>query len=768
LILGELLVRIKANADQFRTEITGLKKNFKDFSKSVKDHKQELRAFGVAATAVGVGLTGLSLKMGLTAARTEVLGTVLKVVGRNAGYSTKELKEQEDKIKKLGITTQNSRKAIIRFIQSNLDLADASKLARVAQDLAVISGQNSSDAYETLTNAIVAQRPILLKQFGIVTTLDKVYGKAAATLGKSAELLTENEKKTAFLNLILEKGTKVAGVYEEAMGDVGKQMGSFERYVEETANQFGKFYLPYMLKAILTARDFLKVLQAFPEPLKQFIALGTALTGGLALLAGAIALTAVASGQLKLAFGGLTFATRTLWAVIAAHPIVAVTGALAGLILVLTNYIDKAIEARNVELSSTQTTKGRIAIMEKQKKKLEEANEATKKHYRILLMKYRNDKEEFKKLEETRNKILDKRNDEIARRDKALLILKKDLAKEEIDIATNVTEAKEAESRKAMLARFDIEQIQLSNTIKTGENEIEAMRELYARQLEELESANGEKTKEYALLRGKFLDIDNQIKEDKTKAKDELLAISRGYTDAEKALYDKQNAALTEMVAKNEMTIEEANKIRAILGAKFVKTEGKISKDFAKNWNQAYGIVQSLAHESARQVVEEQVALGTAMENAAKESMKKYLKVKLDEAISSLAIEGLKQTGIASIGGVLSFGATLLLIPLIAAATTAAQAALAGIVGFEKGGITTAPTLAMTSEKGQKEAIIPLEKLPELMQRMEPTMTTMDKSTTSKSLQVTIIDNRLSGDPYDKAELARELGDILKEGGADI
>jgi len=295
MLLGELIVRIKANASQFKSEIKSINKGFDAFQKRVEMHKNELRAFGVAATAIGAGLTGLALKVGLTAARTQELGTVLKVVGGNAGYTTEQLKEQEDKIKKLGITTQKSRQAIIRFIQSDLNLADASKLARVAQDLAVISAQDSSEAFQTLTNAIVAQRAILLKQFGIVTTVDRVYERYAMTLNKSADLLTEQEKKQAFLNLILEKGAKVSGTYEMAMTNVSKQLRSFRRYVEETANQLGKFYLPYMLKAVLTARDFLKAVQRLPEPVKKFMALTTAIAGGLAGLAGAMAFRIISS-----------------------------------------------------------------------------------------------------------------------------------------------------------------------------------------------------------------------------------------------------------------------------------------------------------------------------------------------------------------------------------------------------------------------------------------------------------------------------------------
>lgn len=205
------------------------------------------RLIGTAAAFFGAWkLAGFIKDATLTAARTEVLGTSLRVVGQNAGYSAGFLIRTENSIKNLGITTQEARKNMALFIQSELELADAAKLARVAQDLAVLSGHNSSEAFNELTSAIAAQRPVLLKQFGIVQDLNSIYDRQAKILGKSSMDLTEYEKKQAFLNVILLQGEKVAGVYETAMGDVGKQLTSLPRYIEEMKNAVGTLFIPIM------------------------------------------------------------------------------------------------------------------------------------------------------------------------------------------------------------------------------------------------------------------------------------------------------------------------------------------------------------------------------------------------------------------------------------------------------------------------------------------------------------------------------------------
>jgi len=264
----DIVIRLK---DQATASMKGISSGLKGFEKDFQKTAKEFQAFGVGITAVGVGLGGLLVKTGLTAARVEVLGTVMENVGKVSGISNDILAEQEKTIKGLGITTRASRELLIKFMQSQLDVADASKIARVAQDLAVISGQDSSQAAETLTNAIISQNTVLLKQFGIVKNLNKIYDEQAEALGKSSDELTDIEKKQAFLNVILSEGEKVAGTYEAAMGDVGKQMSSLNRLVETFEEKFGEAFLPIMEQAVKAISDLLKAYLALSPEQKKLI-----------------------------------------------------------------------------------------------------------------------------------------------------------------------------------------------------------------------------------------------------------------------------------------------------------------------------------------------------------------------------------------------------------------------------------------------------------------------------------------------------------------
>lgn len=175
-----------------------------------------------------------------TAARTDVLNIAMQSVARSSGYAVAALNQQKNAVMDLGIAEQEATQVLTRFMQAELDTADAAKLARVAQDAAVIANMNSSQAAEQMTEAVAKLRPELLEQFGMTKNLMFIYRDYAKTLGKNYTELTEMQKKQAMLNYLLSEGQKIAGTYEASMGAVGKQIGSLPRFWDTLKNAIAK------------------------------------------------------------------------------------------------------------------------------------------------------------------------------------------------------------------------------------------------------------------------------------------------------------------------------------------------------------------------------------------------------------------------------------------------------------------------------------------------------------------------------------------------
>lgn len=294
---------LQKNGSLTREQVVAFNDLNSAYQRSISATKEETNAvqglseaakalLGILSLLLIDGMKSLLDESGRLAARVETLGVVMNVVAKNAQLSTTEMRVQAETIKKLGITTQEAENSVIQFVQANLKLADASKVARVAQDLAVVAGVNSSQAFQTLTAAIQKQEPMLLRQFGIVTGLDKIYTDYAKTLNKTVKELDGVEKKQAFVNAILEQGEKVAGAYEQAMSTTGKQLTSLARYIEEAKLKLGDGLVPVMGIAVRVTTDLLKAWIDLPAPLQN---LTTAAAGATVVVVAL--LTAMAAGR---------------------------------------------------------------------------------------------------------------------------------------------------------------------------------------------------------------------------------------------------------------------------------------------------------------------------------------------------------------------------------------------------------------------------------------------------------------------------------------
>ena len=165
----------------------------------------------------------------MTAAQTETFNVAMQSVARSVGTNIDLLEQQKRSIQDLGVAEQEATKILTRFMQAQLDTADAMKIVRIAQDAGTIAGLNSSDAANQMVEAIAKLRPELLNAFGFTRNLNDIYGDYAKTVGKTASQLTEVDKKQAMVNYIFSEGEKIAGSYEAAMGTFGKKLGSMEK-----------------------------------------------------------------------------------------------------------------------------------------------------------------------------------------------------------------------------------------------------------------------------------------------------------------------------------------------------------------------------------------------------------------------------------------------------------------------------------------------------------------------------------------------------------
>jgi hypothetical protein len=248
--------------------------------------KKVIQGTADAISLAGLAMQGLAAISTQTAARTQVLGTVMASVAKNMAISAGAAEQASAAIKKKGVTTEEARQSTIQFMQSELQLADAHKLARAAQDLAVAANMNSSEAMNTLMASVTSLEPMLLRQFGLTKNMTDIMIAYAIKLNKSAEALTSVERKQAIMNYIFKEAAKVQGNYERAMDDAGKKVTSFDRLIKEFQNDIGQAGLSVYKPIIDGTYRFLSTLNELPKPMKDLVGAVVILGSGVGTLVG--------------------------------------------------------------------------------------------------------------------------------------------------------------------------------------------------------------------------------------------------------------------------------------------------------------------------------------------------------------------------------------------------------------------------------------------------------------------------------------------------
>jgi len=205
----------------------------------------------------------------LLAARYDTLGVAMNTVGRNAGYTQAEIAQFQKELQKTGIAAIESRTAIMRLAQAQVPLEQAAKLARIAQDAAVIGGINSSEAFERMIHGMVTAEPLILRNIGIMVNFETAYKNAAKSLGKNTAELTEQEKLQARVNAVMAQGPRIAGTYEAAMESAGKKMTSTQRYADDLKVAVGEIFQPTLAAGVDAYTASLKGLSATMDDLNK-------------------------------------------------------------------------------------------------------------------------------------------------------------------------------------------------------------------------------------------------------------------------------------------------------------------------------------------------------------------------------------------------------------------------------------------------------------------------------------------------------------------
>ena len=253
------------SADKFRGSLNQIdgglnstNQQIQQFSGTANLAHKSMMALGAVSAIAGGAMIAFGVKSFYAAAQINEMDVAMRAVGNSTGKGYTALRQATLAVRDNGIEMAAAQQMVLLYAKANLELADAQKVARVAQDLAVLSGANSTDTAMRLTYAIMNQDTLMLRHIGITKTASDAFQEYAVANNTTAKALTEAQKKQAITNMVIAEGAKVAGVYEAAMKEPAKVLRSFPRLFNEVQIAVGQGLTAAFGPLILNTYDALK------------------------------------------------------------------------------------------------------------------------------------------------------------------------------------------------------------------------------------------------------------------------------------------------------------------------------------------------------------------------------------------------------------------------------------------------------------------------------------------------------------------------------
>lgn len=214
----------------------------RDFANQAQGLSGLVRLYAVYAAnifAVGAAFRALSTAMDTT---NMIRG--LDQLGAASGRSLAGLSKQFAIATGNAISSREAIEAVAKSSAAGLSSTDIIRLGTAAQKASAALGVNLTDAVSRLSRGITKLEPELLDELGIFTKIEPAVEKYALKLGKSANQLSDFERRQAFANAVLEEAEQKFGKIDIDVNPYSKLAASFANLAQSGLELVNKVLVP--------------------------------------------------------------------------------------------------------------------------------------------------------------------------------------------------------------------------------------------------------------------------------------------------------------------------------------------------------------------------------------------------------------------------------------------------------------------------------------------------------------------------------------------
>ena len=160
-------------------------------------------------------------------AQVDTLIQSMEILSTTGGTYIKNLARDMQEASGFAIDLAQSFRQVSLAASAGLNTKEIEGLTMVAKGAAISLGRNLPDAMDRIFRGAIKLEPEILDEIGLFVRVDEAAQKYGRQLGKTVSSMTQTEKRQAFLNEILDQGTKKFQQYaEEVKPDVYSRLAA--------------------------------------------------------------------------------------------------------------------------------------------------------------------------------------------------------------------------------------------------------------------------------------------------------------------------------------------------------------------------------------------------------------------------------------------------------------------------------------------------------------------------------------------------------------
>ena len=244
----------------------------KKASKNIGSLTGSMKMLALQAVSVTLVVQGLkkSLKM---SAEMEGVRRGFNNLAKASGFSTGAFNKFKDAtdgtVASLELMKQANNAMLLGITDSEDQMA---QMFDVAQRLGQSLGLNTVQAVESLVTGLGRQSKLMLDNLGIMVDTNKAYENYATSIGKTTSQLTDQERKTAFVNAAMSEANKLVGQLGEEQLTTKDKIDQMNTAFGDMAIIIGDTIAPIITDLTVKFSGFLEQIQDFGlSPLDKMI-----------------------------------------------------------------------------------------------------------------------------------------------------------------------------------------------------------------------------------------------------------------------------------------------------------------------------------------------------------------------------------------------------------------------------------------------------------------------------------------------------------------